>query len=167
MSQHVEAFRGRTLYTYLINKKSARLVRQPGTSHIRVELPNGQRCGAVPPSDLVTKALMRKIAEALGMTYPELRADMGLPVIDKGKPRGKIEVSERVVGKSTALHTLNELIDLAETIKGVIYYGDRDPAIYARVHDSAFVAYQELNYVTSTDALLRQVAALAAAGSGD
>lgn len=165
MSQHVEAFRGRTLYEYLVNKKDARIVRQPGTSHIRVELPNGQRCGAVPPSDLVTKALMRKIAEALGMTYPELRADMGRPVIDKGKPRGKVETPERIVGKATALSALNDLIDLAEVLKGVIYYGQRDPAIYARVHDAAFVAHQELNYVRSTDRLLRQVAALS--GSGD
>jgi hypothetical protein len=39
-----------------------------------------------------------------------------------------------------------------------VYYGDRDPAIYARVHDAAYVAHQELNHVISTDALLRQLA---------
>lgn len=165
MSPGLEPFRGRVLYDYLTRKQGARVTRQPGTSHISADLPNGRRVGMAPPSDQVTKSLMRQIAGQLDMTYPELRADMGYPIVERNKPRGKVERQERAVGKSTALATLNDLIDTAEIIKGLIYYGDRDPTTYARVHDAAYGALQELNHVRSTDALLRQVAALSA-GSG-
>lgn len=153
---HGESFNGRVLREYLEKKQSAKLLRQNGTSHSQYLLPSGRVAKCAPDSDPVSKAMMRWNAEALGMSYGELRADMGIPVPNRGKSRFKpAPPPEKVIGRMTVIHKLNDIIAEAERLKGMLMERDRDPAVVRRVYEAACGAEREINHYRATEQIIR------------
>jgi hypothetical protein len=154
-----EPFTGRELRKYLEEKHGAVYLRQPGTSHISMRLDNGQRVGCPPPSDPVEASLTRAIARAVGMTYPQIRADIGYPIVNKGKPRFKpVEDKPKPVGKPTVRRVLAEVQAALEYIDAETRQGDRDPAILRKAHEALCGARTELTGFRTHMDMIRQLA---------
>ena len=132
MRQHTTPFHGRELSDYLVKKHGAVHTRTTG-SHFFYRLPSGAEVGSVKPTQLVTAQHARQVAEILGMSYKDFRADIGHPVTETGKTRHKPQrVEKRAATKpqvARLISTIRADLDEAQRSLG----GDRDAAIYERM----------------------------------
>ena len=133
---HTVPFNGRELSDYLVKKHGAVHIRTTG-SHFHFRLPNGREVGSVKATQLVTARHARQVAEILGMSYRDLRADIGHPIIETGaikhKPVKKVE--KRAVTKPQVLRLIaNIRADLDDAQRSLA--GDRDPSVYERVFNA-------------------------------
>ena len=132
-SSSVEAFPVTDLYRYY-ESIDAKFVRQVG-SHQQWALPSGVTLPA-PDNDMVTSRMMRLVAMKLGMSYPELRAAVGHPIVKAGKvSKGATQANRpvaRQVSKGDALRALDELGHEVKALRSEVTQGVRDPSFYRK-----------------------------------
>lgn len=135
--EHNEPF-GFDVVTAYLERKGCTFLRQSG-SHVHYRTPNGALAGSgiIGHGD-VTTSLMRKNAAALGMSYSELRADMGYPVTRSGKARHKPQRDQQVrsVTKKQCVERIDAVLaDLREARDGIAA-GRRDQSAYDRMFEA-------------------------------
>ena len=126
----VEAFPVTDLYHYY-DSIGAKFVRQVG-SHQQWALPSGVTLPA-PDNDQVTARMMRMVAHKLGMSYPELRAAVGHPIVKSGRvSKGQTKTQTRApqVTKGDALRACDELADAVTALRRDVAQGIRDSEFY-------------------------------------
>jgi hypothetical protein len=134
-SSGTEPYTGRTLSDYIVKKHGGKHTRTTG-SHIFYELPNGVVVGSVKHNQQVTRPHASDLAEKLGLTYAEFRAEIGHPIKKAGttkhKPVRRIE--RRGVTRSQVTRLIAAIRgDLDDAMRGLA--GDRDPSVYERMFE--------------------------------
>lgn len=134
---HTTPFHGRELSEYIVKVHGGVHTRTTG-SHKFFRLPNGGEVGSVKDTQIVTARHARNVADILGMTYRELREDIGFPVPKAGgalkhKPRARTEKRTVTKGQVTRVATgmRDDITDLLKSLAG-----DRDPQVYADLFES-------------------------------
>ena len=126
----VEAFPCSDLTDYY-ESIGAKYVRQVGT-HAQWALPSGVTLPAA-SATIVTSRMMRMAAHKLGMTYPELRAAVGHPIVKSGRvSKGPTKTQTRApqVTKGDALRACDELADAVTALRRDVAQGIRDSEFY-------------------------------------
>lgn len=133
--QHNEPFGWDVVEAYL-ERKGGVFQRQTG-SHRHYKMPNGKMAGSG-IHGTVTTALMRKNAEALDMSYKDMRADMGWPITSSGrssfKPKAKSVPDRHMVTKADVLAELDRLVGELGDVRGLLANGQRDASLYLRTY---------------------------------
>lgn len=136
MSQHIEPFTSEVLIDYYTKKLGAVFDRQKG-SHTMWRLPDGRIVAAlVNGKSVVPQVMMRQIAGVLGVTYGELRSELGYPLIKSGKVKkgqGRRELPQRQTSKSDAKRAISDLAADVDALRKFAEQGVRDPFAYAEV----------------------------------
>jgi len=122
------------------------LDRQTG-SHLHYRLPNGVRVGSLIHGDC-PQALIRGNAEAMGITYRELRARLGRPLVNASRPRRSQAQVERRTGftKAETLEAIDAAIRTLADLRAFVGQGQRDGAVYQRSYEAALCARREAEH---------------------
>lgn len=141
-SSHVDSVTAEELTAY-IKSIGGVLIGQEG-SHVSYRVGRA-RVGSLIHGD-IPRAMMRRNAEVLGFSYPELRARMGKPLVNASRPKRAQRTVSVTTGptKSEVLETLEEIKELARTHAAFLAQGQRDPALYRRFFEAAVVARRAL-----------------------
>lgn len=116
-----------------LHRRGATIVRQNGTTHINIELGNGKKVGVVATQKHVSNVVLRDIASAMNMSFPDLRKAMGKPIQVRRKGKFKPEP------KRTMRHTKNDVRRLLDRIHdeadilAMEIETDRDGSVYERL----------------------------------
>lgn len=130
-------------------------------SHARVRLPNDAVVTVVVTQDHASALVLRGVANGLGVTYKALRADLGYPIQDKGKPRASCAAATpttKTASKADVRRTAAALREELRHIETDALGRDRDPSVYARAHRTMLAALKALGGYRSADAALRRIA---------
>jgi hypothetical protein len=133
VSGEIEPYDFRALTAYL-ESKGARRDRQTG-DHIHFHLPNGKRVGSG-VAGKVTSALARQNARALGITYRQMRKEIGHPIVDAGRSRYKpAPIKRRPSGatKRQVLDRFDAAVGDLQRARAAVACGQRGQAVYDRV----------------------------------
>lgn len=131
---HNEPF-GWDVVTAYLERKGGVFVRQTG-SHLHYRMPNGQMAGSGTHADVPT-TIMRKNAEALGMSYKAMRADMGWPIVSAGRSSFKPKQANapaRTVSKADVLNRIDGISSALGDVRATLTNGLRDPSLYANTY---------------------------------
>jgi len=139
----LEAFTGPELSGYIAREHGGVVAAQRG-SHITYRLPDGREVGSL-LSGYVPSVMARVVAKKLGMTYPELRAALGHPVLKRGRPRRqRVEpTSPPPITKADVIGALDDLQAEVGDLNA-IKFGQRDPAFYRKAYETLIAARREL-----------------------
>lgn len=161
----LEPYDGTVLSSFLVKQCGAAFVGQSG-SHLRFELPNGARVGSLSPGNAITTPIARDVARALGMTREEFRAAIGYPLKKSGKARHKPQRTPEAAqpdDKRSMLLVIEDARTFLTHLERDLRQGQRDPAVYRRIHASvsqALLAMQrDTEHFLSPDTRRREHAA--------
>lgn len=144
----LEPYDARHLAKYLTTERGGSLRPQHGGRHCVVDLPDGLVVTIPTPAkaNIIATPMAKHIANVIGKTYAEFRADLGHPVVNSGKPkRGGVRTEQRgyskrdVKGQITELH--NALSDLDHAIRA----GSRDSSFYQRLMEHVGAARRDID----------------------
>lgn len=136
---------------WLVRECGAVFDRQTG-DHVHYKLPSGQRVGTLTGPQKVPTLLARSNAEALDISLADLRAALGYPNVNAGKPKRKATQTkkpDRPVTKNEALRVLDDTMTVVSALADDIRCGQRDPSVYKRIHIACCDARQTLKRVAS------------------
>jgi hypothetical protein len=148
---NLEPFDAHALVAYYVDKHGAKFESQSG-SHQFWRTASGVRVGAaVGAGNKVTTPHMKATARLLGMTYAQLRQDIGHPLTTAGKPKAKAaKQAPPPKGRSATAREMAEVASTARRIEMELRSGaPRDPAFYKPIADAAARALAALKAVAS------------------
>jgi hypothetical protein len=121
-------------------------VRQKG-SHRFWRLPDGAMVGSLAgDARSVPSSLIRMNAQAMGISYGELRARLGKPIPVRNRGRAATPKAGPSTGasKRTVLKTADEVAALVDAARATLLAGHRDPAYYEAAMADLVVARKVL-----------------------
>jgi len=131
----LEPYDAKEFGVYLTRAHGARLVQQNG-SHLRARLDNGVEV-PLPLKGYVPRLLAKTVAARLGISYHDLRAGLGHPIVNGHRSRGVPHPTRPPIAHATKdqildllAETRRSLIDLERWVRS----GQHDPALYDRLY---------------------------------
>jgi len=144
-SSHLSEVSAKEMAAY-IEQLGGVLVRQTG-SHLHYRLPSGERMGSLIHGDC-PQVLIRANAEAMGITYRELRSRLGRPLANASRPRRSQALAKAPTGftKAETLGAIDSAIKVLADLRSSVAQGQRDGAIYQRAYEAALCARREAEH---------------------
>lgn len=163
---HASPVSWKELRDWLYDERDADFVRQSGSTHVRLRLPNGQAFNIVSEQQHVSFVVMRDVLKALNyqidpsdplyMRMPDLLKELGYAIVQKNKGRVTPTVKKpKRHGKGDVRRLLEQVRFKVNSLEQEIER-DRDASVYDRLCGALLGADAELTGYFHEDAVIRQ-----------
>jgi hypothetical protein len=132
VSHNLEPFTGREL-AKVVERRGGVPCEQRGGATTTFVMPTGAEVKVPLAAKSIPTMYLKKVAAGMGLTYAEVRSDLGRPVVQASRPRPVVEKRRTGASKADVQAAIATARRSLSEVEQAIKPGVRDSAFYGRV----------------------------------